>query len=101
MSVVVIFTSTRTASHDVEYAAMAARMEELARQQPGFLDVVSVRDPDTRRGITVARFRDEDSVQAWRRHPEHLEAQRRGIEAFYEEYHVSVMRVEREYGHRA
>lgn len=77
---------------------MAERMETLARQQPGFLDMVSVRDPVTRLGITVAYFADEQSVLAWRAHPEHTEAQRRGIADFYEEYHVSVAHVDREYG---
>ena len=77
---------------------MAERMETLARRQPGFLDMVSVRDPVTRQGITVAYFADEQSVLAWREHPEHLEAQRRGIAEFYEEYHVSVAHVVREYG---
>ena len=77
---------------------MAARMEALAREQPGFVDMVSVRDPDTRQGITVAYFSDEESVLAWRRHPEHVEAQERGIADFYEEYHVSVAHVDREYG---
>ncbi len=101
MTIAVIFTSTRTTSHDAEYEHMAARMEELARRQPGFLDIVSVRDPQSRRGITVAYFIDEASVRAWREHPEHLEAQRRGIQDFYEEYRVSVTLVEREYGHPA
>ncbi|MCX6433289.1 MAG: antibiotic biosynthesis monooxygenase [Actinobacteria bacterium] len=98
MTVAVVFTSRRTEHHDEEYAAMAERMETLARQQPGFLDMVSVRDPVTRLGITVAYFSDEQSVLAWRAHPEHAEAQRRGIADFYEEYHVSVAHVDREYG---
>ena len=39
----VIFTSTRTAG-DNGYGVMAARMEELAAQQPGYLGIDSARD---------------------------------------------------------
>lgn len=98
MTVAVIFTSRRTVDHEAEYARMAARMDELVREQPGFVSVTSVRDPRTREGITVACFTGEDAVRAWRRHPEHAEAQRRGIAEFYEEYHVTVATVDREYG---
>jgi heme-degrading monooxygenase HmoA len=101
MTVAVIFTSTRTAAHDDDYAAMAELMERTARQQPGFLDIVSVRDPATRQGITVAYFADEESVRAWKDHPEHREAQRRGRVEFYEQYHVTVAEVGREYGFTA
>lgn len=98
MTVAVIFTSRRTPDHDEEYAAMAARMDELVREQPGFISITSVRDPLTRQGVTVGYFVDEESVRAWREHPEHAEAQRRGIADFYEEYRVTVAGVVREYG---
>jgi heme-degrading monooxygenase HmoA len=98
VTVAVIFTSRRTVDLDDEYGAMAARMEELVRQQPGFIGITSVRDPRTREGITVAFFADEESVRQWRQHPEHAEAQRRGISDFYEEYHVTVATVDRAYG---
>lgn len=98
MTVAVVFTSRRTTAHGEAYEAMAARMVELAAEQPGFLRVSSVRDPVTREGITVAEFTDDASVRAWKAHVEHAEAQRRGIADFYEEYRVIVARVEREYG---
>jgi heme-degrading monooxygenase HmoA len=97
MTVAVIFTSTRSDGHDAEYESMSEHMAELARQQPGFVRMSSVRDPRTREGITVAWFEDEESVRAWKRHPEHVLAQQRGISDLYEEYTVSVAVVEREY----
>jgi heme-degrading monooxygenase HmoA len=97
MTVAVIFTSRRTAGSDAEYAALSTRMEELAREQPGFLDMISVRDPKTRVGVTVSYFEDEQSVRAWKAHPEHLEAQRKGMADLYEEYHVTVADVRRDY----
>lgn len=97
MSIAVIFTSRRTVSHDEEYGRTAARMEELVADQPGFERMVSVRDPVTREGVTVAYFADEESVRAWKGQPDHAEAQRRGIADFYEEYEVTVAVVVRSY----
>lgn len=88
----VIFTSERTAG-DNGYAAMAHRMEELARRQPGFLGIDSVRNAEL--GITVSYWRDLDSIRAWHRHVEHREAQRLGKERWYSRYAVRVARVER------
>ncbi len=97
MSVAVVFVSRRSVLHDAEYEAMAQRMEELAREQPGFLEIVSVRDPVTRLGISVSYFADEESARAWKAHPEHREAQRQGAADFYEDYRVTVAEVVREY----
>jgi len=47
----VIFTSLRTPGEH-GYGAMAARMEELAEKQPGYLGIESVREG---LGITVSR----------------------------------------------
>jgi len=99
--VVVVFASTRrggaAAEHEAEYLEVAAAMEVLARGQPGFVDVVSVRDPTTGRGVTVSTFTDEAAVAAWRVDVDHLVAQRRGREAFYEAYTVTVAAVTRRY----
>lgn len=62
----VIFTSQRTGSDDVSYGEMAARMVELAAQQPGFLGVESVRDADGV-GITVSYWESLDAIRNWKR----------------------------------
>lgn len=95
--VAVIFSSTRTLHHDEAYDRWSHRMAELVREQPGFIDFVSARDPVTRLGITVAYFVDEESVLAWKANTEHLEAQQLGRREFYESYSVKVAKVFREY----
>lgn len=88
----VIFTSIGT--DDMQgYEQMAERMEELARQQPGFLGVESVRDG---MGITVSYWQDEASIRAWKRHVEHRVAQQKGRTDWYARYHLRVARVERD-----
>lgn len=91
----VIFTSVRDARPDDGYAAAADRMEELARQQPGFLGVESARGPDGL-GITVSYWRTEADVRAWGRHAEHLLAQRAGRDRWYERFALRVARVEQD-----
>ena len=95
----VIFSSLRTSGDDDAYEETAERMVELAATMPGYLGVESVRSPDVDRpGITVSYWRDPDSIAAWRRHAEHLVAQRRGRDHWYAAYRVRVAKVEREYG---
>lgn len=87
----VIFTSSRTAGDD-GYGAMAARMEQLASRQPGFLGIESARDAV---GITVSYWTDLDAIRAWKANAEHLEAQRLGRERWYAGFHLRIARVER------
>ncbi len=91
----VIFTAQRTGG-DHGYGAMAERMLKLALAQPGCLGAESTRDAEGL-GITVAYFRDEASITAWRDHTEHLAAQRLGRERWYSHYELRIARVERAY----
>lgn len=88
----VIFTSIRT-NVDNGYAEAAERMLELAGSIDGFLGVNSAREEV---GITVSYWRDLESIKVWRQHPEHIEAQKRGREEWYESFNTRVSLVERE-----
>lgn len=92
---VVVFSSVRNAGDDAEYAEAAASMERLARGQPGFLGLESVRDPETGFGITVSYWTDQDSIAAWRTHAEHAAIQQLGRERWYRAYRLRTGRVER------
>jgi heme-degrading monooxygenase HmoA len=76
------------------YAQTADRMVELAQQQPGFLGVESARDASGF-GITVSYWQDETSIANWKRHGEHLQAQRKGHQTWYEHFELRVAKVER------
>lgn len=90
----VIFTSTLS-DDDAGYAAMAARMVELAAEQPGFLGLESAREEI---GITVSYWRDLDAIAAWKANAEHREAQRLGRERWYAGFRLRIARIERDYG---
>ncbi len=91
----VIFTSRRTEG-DAGYAAMAQRMEELAREQPGFLGIESARSADGV-GITVSYWSDEAAIENWKANTEHQGAQEGGRRRWYADYIIRVAKVERSY----
>jgi heme-degrading monooxygenase HmoA len=90
----VIFSSLRNA--DIEgYAETAARMVELAAEQPGFLGVESVRED---LGITVSYWADLQSIKQWKAQAEHRLAQQMGMDKWYSSYKTRIALVERDYG---
>jgi len=91
----VVFASLRTPVDD-GYSDTSELMFELVQQQPGFLAADSVRGADGL-GITVAYFRDEESIRAWKAHAEHALAQKLGRERWYESYALHIGKVERAY----
>ena len=90
----VIFTSLRTPSDEAAYAAMADKMNELARRQPGFLGMEHARDI---LGITISYWDSLASIEAWKSHAEHQLAQEEGRRTWYEWYQIRICRVDREY----
>lgn len=93
----VIFSNQRSASDPEGYAAMAARMVELAAVQPGFLGVESTRDAQGF-GITVSYWTSEEAIAQWKANAEHQQAQALGHARWYAQFALRVARVERAYG---
>lgn len=97
--VAVIFTSRRTGDDEEGYLTTADHMDRLAREQPGYLGIESVRHPDGD-GITVSYWVDLDAARAWKANAEHLVAQDLGRARWYDQYTVRIATVEREYSFR-
>jgi heme-degrading monooxygenase HmoA len=97
MVIVLIRTALRDDADVAAYEALNARMEELVRAIPGYIDIKSftANDGDT---VSIARFTSADALAAWRNHPEHTEARRLGRERFFKSYAVQVCEVVRAYG---
>lgn len=76
------------------YFKTAERMEELARQQKGFLGIDSVRNEI---GITISYWQTEDDIISWKNNIEHTEARNMGREKWYKQYQLRICKVEREY----
>ena len=71
------------------YADDAAAIAALARTMPGYVEHKGFTAADGER-VTVVTFADRASHDAWRDHPEHRAAMRRGVESYYSEYSISV-----------
>lgn len=89
----VIFTSKKI-NEDKGYSKMSDRMVELVVQQDGFLGFESAREE---LGITVSYWKDETSIQNWKKNLEHQEAQKLGKEIWYQQYKVRIAKVEKDY----
>ncbi len=90
----VIFTSVRTGA-DEGYAKTAVLMDELAKQQSGYLGIESAREEI---GITVSYWKDLESIRSWKQQVDHQLAQKLGREKWYSQYKTRICLVERDYG---
>ena len=89
--VVTVFRSrlSEDAEAQAAYEADAAEMAALARSMPGYVEHKGFTADDGER-VTVVTFADRASHDAWRDHPEHRAAQRRGVERYYASYSIQV-----------
>jgi heme-degrading monooxygenase HmoA len=93
--IVTVFRSRLMPGVRDEYVALANRMNELAATMPGYVSHKGFFAEDGER-VTVVEFETEEGMRAWRTHPEHIEAQRKGRRIYYSDYSVQVCEVVRE-----
>lgn len=89
----VIFTSIHSENTE-GYDAMAEQIEALAKAQVGFLGIESSRNSI---GITVSYWESLDAIKNWKQQTDHLVAQQKGKQDWYNWYKVRICKVEREY----
>jgi heme-degrading monooxygenase HmoA len=83
-----VFRNRKRADIDAAaYADDAARMEALARQQPGFLAYRSYKSDDGE-SLSMSEWTSAEHARAWARHAEHLAVQARGRADYYDSYTV-------------
>jgi heme-degrading monooxygenase HmoA len=92
---VVVFRAT-VRSLDDEYSKVAARLRELALNEFECLEFHSV--TEGRNEVALSYWESEENIRAWKAHPEHIAAQARGKEFWYESYSVQIANITREYG---
>jgi heme-degrading monooxygenase HmoA len=93
---VVIFRSRLRDDAGPDYGPLSDRMVELAKSMPGFISFRHYKADDGER-VSIVEFEDEQTMAAWRTNAEHLVAQKRGREEFYEEFHLQVLTPVRAY----
>jgi len=93
--IVTIFRSRLAPGVEDEYFPLAERMSKLATAMPGYISHKGFVAEDGER-VTLVVFETAETQRAWQTHPEHLQAQKRGRERFYSDYHIQVCEVVRE-----
>lgn len=83
-----------------DYGAVAARLEALATDQPGYLGIESARGADGL-GVTVSYWREREDFERWRDQVDHAAARERGRSSWYSSYELRFARVERAVSWRA
>ena len=73
----VIFTSNLS-NDTTDYNAASDKMEELAKQQPGFLGVESARD-HSGLGITISYWESLEAIENWKQNALHKEAKKGAV----------------------
>lgn len=91
----VVFTSTKTEEDNSGYEQTAERMVELAQQQKGYLGHESARN---NLGITVSYWESLEAINVWKQNTEHLIAQGKGKQIWYQSFKTRICKVERDYG---
>ncbi len=83
---------------DQQYTETAVRLRELAIDEYGCLEFVSVTEGN--REISISYWNNRDQIQQWKQNAGHLQAQELGKSKWYRAYKVQVLEVTREYASR-
>ena len=91
----VIFSTLRT-DVDQGYEETAKRMEDLAKEQEGYLGIEYARNEI---GITVSYWNSLEAIAKWKNNIEHASAREKGRALWYSKYQLRICKVERDYGY--
>jgi heme-degrading monooxygenase HmoA len=70
-------------------------MRDTAISQFGCIEFHSA--TEGRDEVALSYWPDEESIRAWKAHPDHILAQKSGRERWYESYSVQIAQIGREY----
>ncbi|RMH44578.1 MAG: antibiotic biosynthesis monooxygenase [Alphaproteobacteria bacterium] len=97
--IVVIFEVRLRPERREEYFDLAAHLRPMLEEIDGFISVERFASlVDEGKTLSLSFWRDEAALEAWRRHPAHRAAQRRGRNSIFADYRLRVGRIERDYG---
>jgi heme-degrading monooxygenase HmoA len=93
--VVIVFRSRLRPGVEKEIEKTGARMYELATSMPGFISYREYASADGE-SVAIVEFESQETLAAWRNHPEHLQAQAAGRDRYFSEYRITVCESVRE-----
>src|SRR6202011_3198540 len=97
--IAVIFEVWPKAEHKQDYLDLAAGLRPILETIDGFISVERF-ESLTNKGklLSLSFFRDEAAVEAWRNIPGHRKTQGKGRARIFEDYHLRIAGVIRDYG---
>ena len=78
------------------YEEMGRKMHELSQAHTGYIGIEATGDADGNE-ITVSYWKSLEAIKTWKANSEHILAQKAGRSSWYENYHIRICRVVREY----
>ena len=96
--VVVLFEVKPKTERKEEYLKLAAALKTELAKMPGFIRVerfASLNEEGKLLSLSV--WENEDAAAAWRNQLNHRDSQKKGHDALFEHYHISVASIIREY----
>ncbi|VAV92205.1 Antibiotic biosynthesis monooxygenase [hydrothermal vent metagenome] len=97
--IAVIFEVRLKAGKKQQYLDIAASLRPLLEQVDGFISVERFQSlTDDGKILSLSFFRDEAAVAEWRKLEKHRAAQATGRDEVFEDYHLRVAHVLRDYG---
>ena len=90
----VIFKA-KTKKLDDDYFKMAKRMRELAMNEYGCIEFTAVTEGSDE--IAISYWESMEQIEKWKENSEHLIAQKLGIEKWYENYMVEIVKIVSKY----
>lgn len=94
MSHVILFEAVPKAGKEEEYLALAAPLNELLPQQPGFISIDrSLSIMTEGKIVSISHWESEDAIEAWFNHPRHKEVQQRARQGIFESIRITRLQV--------
>ena len=80
---------------DEEYQRMALQLRKLAESDYGCREFIALSEDG--KEIAISYWDSLEQIQAWKKDPLHIEAQKKGREKWYKQYEVQIVEIVREY----
>lgn len=90
--IITTFRSRHSALAGKDYEDFFAELRELAKLNPGFIDIKTYQAEDGER-LTIARWSDKETLQLWSQNLRHLQAKRLAGERWYDHFEIQTAEV--------
>ena len=90
--IITIFRSCHSALAGKDYEDFFAELKELAKFNPGFIDIKTYQ-AEGGEWLTIARWRDKETLQLWSQDLCHLQAKRLARERWYDYFEIQTAEV--------